>query len=68
MRDVNRALITKLAWSMSVDGHKPWVQLIWYLRGRKLLDVQGTERFVSWVWGSIKRCMNNLCIGAWYQI
>lgn len=55
MEDINRALITKLVWSVCEDGPKPWVQLIKtrYLRGGKVLDVQGTERAVSWIFGEV---------------
>lgn len=70
LADVNTALVTKLAWSICVDENKPWVKLIKakYLRGRKLLDVQGTERAISWVWGSIKQCIPFLREGACFQV
>lgn len=70
MKDANRALITKLAWTICVADHKPWVYLIEarYLRGRKVLDVQGTEKAASWVWSSIKQCIPTLRKGVMFQV
>lgn len=70
LEDVNRALVTKATWTLCSEVHKPWVKLIKakYLRGRKLLDVQGTEKAVSWVWGSIKQCLPFLRKGTCFQV
>lgn len=70
MEAFNRSMVTKLAWSVHLDDHKPWVQLIRarYLRGMKLLDVQATEKAVSWVWGSIRQCIPTLQQGTCFQV
>lgn len=68
--DMNTAFITKLAWKVCIEQHRTWVQLIRskYLRGRRILDLQHSQKPASWVWSEIKSCYNSLRKGICYKI
>lgn len=68
--DVNKALLTKLAWEVNIEGGKTWTQLIRakYLRSRRLLNSNLTRQSYSWFWGGIKGCLDTLRKGYCFQI
>lgn len=58
LRDMNTVYITKLDWRLCTNMDKIWVKLVClkYLRGRRVLNFQNTQRAASWVWNGIKLC------------
>lgn len=62
LRDMNTVYVTNLGWRLCTDMDKIWVKLVRlkYLRGRRVLNFQNTQRVASWVWNGIKLCYGSL--------
>lgn len=70
MRDLNQALLLKLAWRFIMEDNSICLQLIWakYLRGRRLLEVQHLLSPASWIWNGITHVLPLLRSGLCYQV
>lgn len=55
-KDMNEALVSKMAWQEATNPHNPWALLIRakYLRGRNILNLKISPIRASWIWQSIR--------------
>lgn len=70
MKDLNRALIAKLAWSIAVKDDILWVQLVRtkYLRGKSFLHDDISFNSCSWIWIDIIKSRELILKGANFNI
>ncbi|KAG8389002.1 hypothetical protein BUALT_Bualt02G0184100 [Buddleja alternifolia] len=61
-RDMNSAMVSKLAWKMCEDNFLPWIQILKskYLRGSNFMDQNETPRTSSKIWKSIMACKDSI--------
>ncbi|KAG8367282.1 hypothetical protein BUALT_Bualt16G0056200 [Buddleja alternifolia] len=61
-RDMNSAMVSKLAWKMCEDKFLPWIQILKskYLRGSNFMDQNETPRTSSKIWKSIMACKDSI--------
>lgn len=69
-KEINDALMKKLAWDIVKHPHKTWVKLIRakYLRGRKLLDYQVDPKGASWIWRGIMANLEEFKTNTCYRV
>ncbi len=66
---MNKALLSKLGWSVAINEDKPWVKYlsVKYLRGKSFWNVKARGE-ASWVWKSILSIRETLSKGACWKI